>query len=94
MPYLQSNLLKSEKIIEDTKPHWIVYISVVGYVLLGLFLYCILSSKYIFGQLNTAHHYLMWGVGCVFLLALIEGLRVWIFQFFSQYAIVIISVKL
>lgn len=87
MSYIRRTLLKDEKVVVETKPHWIIYGSAV---LLFLFACVVWWCLIHFGlAYDNGHHYsiFMWIVWLGFAAAVLQWIRMWIYHQFSDYGV-------
>ena len=73
MSYITQTLLKDEMVLLETRPHWIVYSSVLG--------------LFVFGCLAWLFSTFMWIVWLFYAAAALQWLRMWIFHQFSDYGV-------
>ena len=89
MRYIQSNLLHDEKVIYQTRPHWVIFVLPVLLAIFSLIMYSYLKAKlsafsqfYIFNMPLYAA-----AAWFIFLTAIFFGIKAYITHRFSEYGI-------
>jgi uncharacterized membrane protein YdbT with pleckstrin-like domain len=87
MRYINSTLLREEKIVFATRPHWIVFGPTVISLILSLLIWIYGADK---GALNlriAGEPFYAWASWFCLAMALYLGVRAWVMYMFSEYGI-------